>query len=165
MKEIVVGGGCFWGVQEYYRRLKGIIKTEVGYAQGNVAFPKYEQVKSQLTNHREVCRIFFDESIIDLYKVLEHLFRIIDPTLINQQGMDIGTQYQCGIYYINNEDLSTINDFIKTQSANYPKEITCEVQKLKEFFSAEDYHQNYLVKNPDGYCHVDFSKIEKDELK
>lgn len=163
--EIVVAGGCFWGVQEYYRRLKGVIHTEVGYAQGHVEKPAYEEVKTGTTNHAEVCKIMYDETKISLNQILDHLFRMIDPTSLNKQGEDEGTQYRTGVYYINKNDKETIETFIKKQQSNYEKPITVEIEALKEFYTAEEYHQKYLQKNMNGYCHVNFSHIKKEELK
>ncbi len=165
MKEIVVAGGCFWGVEEYYRRIKGIISTKTGYAQGDVANPSYEQVKHQETTHRESVWLTYDENVISLEKIIELLFRIIDPTIANQQGEDIGTQYQCGIYYLNDDELPRINKVVDDYRKNYDKDLTIEIQKETCFYDAEEYHQKYLVKNPTGYCHVDFSKIKPEELK
>lgn len=165
MKKIVVAGGCFWGVQEYYRRLKGIIESKVGYAQGSVDNPTYEQVKSQSTNHREVVELIYDEQIISLEKIVEVLFRFIDPTIENQQGEDVGTQYQCGIYYETDEEMQIINTKVMDLGKGYSVPLKIEIEKLKCFYDAEEYHQMYLVKNPTGYCHVNFSSIKPEELK
>lgn len=164
-KRIVVAGGCFWGVQEYYRRLKGVIQTRVGYAQGFVVNPQYGEVKKGLTNHAEVVEVIYDASILSLVQVLDHLFRMIDPTSLNQQGEDIGTQYRTGIYYLDDQDLPLIQNFLQEKQKKYKAKIVVEVEKLKKFYDAEEYHQDYLVKNPRGYCHVDFSKIKASELK
>ncbi len=165
MKKIVVAGGCFWGVEEYFRRLKGIESTRVGYAQGHLADPTYKDVKAQVSGHAEVVEVYYDRTIISFEKILEHLFRIIDPTSLNKQGEDEGTSYRTGIYYETDEELNRINEFINSVKNNYEKEIVVEVEKLDKFFDAEEYHQKYLVVNPTGYCHVDFSKIKDEELK
>lgn len=165
IKEIVLAGGCFWGVEEYYRRLKGVSKTEVGYAAGNTVNPTYQEVCSQTTNHAEVCKVTYDDTIITLEKILEHLFRIIDSTSLNKQGGDVGSQYRTGVYYLDKNDESTIKNYIMRQQQNYEKQIVVEVNALITMYSAEDYHQLYLVKNPTGYCHVNMSLIKKDELK
>ncbi len=161
MKKIVVAGGCFWGVAEYYRRLKG----EAGYAQGKTENPTYEQVSYTDTNHVEVVEVTYDESKISLMKILEHLFRMIDPTSLNKQGNDVGTQYRTGIYYSDPTDLETIKTFIGLQRKKYVKEIVVEVEPLDKFWKAEEYHQDYLIKNPTGYCHIDMSLIEDHERK
>lgn len=165
MKKVVLGGGCFWGVEEYYRRLKGVVATRVGYAQGNVENPSYEQVKKQLTHHREVVEISYDETQITLPQVLDHLFRIIDPTIRNRQGNDIGESYQSGMYYTTAEDKNVMEEFVAKRQQNMVKEIAVEIEQLKTFWDAEEYHQKYLVKNPLGYCHVNFALIQEHEKK
>ena len=165
MKKIVVAGGCFWGVEEYYRRLKGIGNTRVGYAQGNRAHPSYEQVCTGVTHHAEVAEIEYDENIISLEKVLEHLFRIVDPTSLNKQGGDIGTQYRVGVYPENEEDVKRVLAYYEFRQKDYSKPIVMECDLLKEFYDAESYHQKYLIKNPSGYCHVNMKLIKEEEKK
>lgn len=165
LRKVVLGGGCFWGVEEYYRRLKGVVSTRVGYAQGNVDHPRYEDVKRQLTQHREVVEVVYDASAISLERLLDHLFRMIDPTVKNRQGNDIGESYQAGMYYENDEDQAVMKQFIASRQPQYQEPIVVEVDRLKRFWDAEDYHQEYLIKNPTGYCHVDFSKIQPHEKK
>lgn len=164
-RKIVVAGGCFWGVEEYYRRLKGVVGTRVGYAQGFRIDPVYTDVKKQLTGHAEVVEVEYDPSLISLPLIFNHLFRMIDPTSFHKQGGDIGSQYRTGIYTNTNEDLQVAQQFIREQQALYSKPIMVEVEQLKKIYDAEDYHQEYLVKNPEGYCHIDFSKIKPEELK
>lgn len=163
--EIIVAGGCFWGVQEYYRRVKGIVETKVGYAQGIIENPSYEAVCSDQTKHVEACFLKYDDRKITLPHILDLLFRIIDPCSINKQGGDDGSQYRTGIYFLEEEDQSIIQDWIKVKQKEFKKPIVTEVEKNTCFYDAEEYHQQYLVKNPSGYCHVDFSKLKKEELK
>lgn len=165
MKEIIVGGGCFWGVEEYFKRLKGIEETEVGYAQGINENPTYEEVCSGKFEHIEVAYLKYDETIISLEKILEHLFRIIDPTSVDKQANDVGIQYRSGVYYTDNTDAEVIENFITSQQKNYSKPVVVQVDKLQNYYPAETYHQKYLVKNKNGYCHVDFNKIKPSELK
>jgi peptide-methionine (S)-S-oxide reductase len=165
MKKIVVAGGCFWGVEEYYRRLIGTYETRVGYAQGVTDTPEYKIVCSGRTLHAEVVEITYEESMLSLQKVLEHLFRIIDPTSLNKQGGDIGTQYRVGVYPETEEDYRIAQEFIASRQKDYAKPLVFELEYLKKFWKAEDYHQEYLVKNPGGYCHVDMHKIKPEELK
>lgn len=165
MKTIVVAGGCFWGVQEYYQRLDGVDSTVVGYAQGVVQNPTYEQVCTGKTAHTEAVKVLYDETVLSLETICDHFFRIIDPTSLNRQGGDIGTQYRTGIYYTNDEDKETILKFIQNEQKKYMKPIVVEVQTLVNFYDAETYHQDYLQKNVNGYCHVDFHKIKPEELK
>ncbi|WP_423364134.1 peptide-methionine (S)-S-oxide reductase MsrA [Mycoplasma sp. P36-A1] len=165
MKRIVVAGGCFWGVEEYFRRLKGVEKTSVGYVNGTKYKLTYEEVCSGVFQAKEGVEIFYDENIIDLNKILEHLFRIIDPTSLDKQGNDVGVSYRTGVYYTDINDKTIIDNFIMNEQAKYNKPIVVEVELENGFFHAEDYHQAYLVKNPSGYCHVNFSKINENELK
>jgi len=165
MENIIVAGGCFWGVEEYYKRLKGITNTKVGYAQSNIENPSYRDVCKGQTKAVEAVYLEFDESIISLEKVLEHLFRIIDPTSLNRQAMDVGTQYRTGIYFNNEKQNERAINFVNSIRKNYQNEIVVEIYPIENFYDAESYHQNYLVKNPSGYCHVDFSVANFDELK
>ena len=157
MKEIVLAGGCFWGVEEYMSRISGVIETKVGYANGRKENPTYEQVCSNTTGHAEAVYIKFDEKIISLEDLLNRFWRIIDPTLKNRQGPDIGSQYRTGIYYIDEKDLPIIEKTYNEQKEKYQVEIATEVEPLKVFYDAEEYHQNYLKKNPGGYCHIDLN--------
>ena len=165
MKRIVLAGGCFWGVEAYYKRLKGIINTNVGYANGNTVNPTYEQLINKVATHAEAVEIYYDEKVISLRKILEHLFRFIDPTSLNKQGGDIGIQYRTGVYYQTEEDKIIIQGFIDERQKQYHNSIRVEVLKEENFYLAEDYHQDYLDKNPYGYCHVNFNLIKKEEAK
>ena len=165
MSKIVVAGGCFWGVEEYYRRCKGIISTKVGYAQSKYVTPSYEEVKTGDTEAVEAVWLEYDEDDITLIKILEHLFRMIDPTSLNRQKDDIGTQYRTGVYYENDSDKEIIDSYFASRRNDFEKEVVVEIKKLLNFYDAEDYHQEYLVKNPSGYCHVDFSLLKEDEMK
>ena len=163
MKKIVLAGGCFWGVEAYYKRVKGVLATKSGYVNGKTLEVTYEEVCTGETGHVEACYIEYDENIISLRMILNHLFRIIDPTSLNKQGGDIGTQYRTGIYYIDLADKEEIEQYIEDQRDSYSKPIVVEVQPLKNFYDAEEYHQSYLEKNPGGYCHVNFSVLKDEE--
>ncbi|MHB8032678.1 peptide-methionine (S)-S-oxide reductase MsrA [Clostridium botulinum] len=154
MKEIVLAGGCFWGVEEYMSRIKGIVETKVGYANGIKENPNYEEVCSGTTGHAEACYIKYDESIISLEELLNKFWSIIDPTVLNKQGNDRGTQYRTGIFYLDEKDLNVIIKSKSQEQKNYRKPIVTEVELLKCFYEAEEYHQKYLKKNPGGYCHI-----------
>lgn len=151
---MVFAGGCFWGVEEYMRRLKGVIETKVGYANGETVNPTYSDVKLGYTGHAEACYVKYDEKIISLEEFLKRFWRIIDPTILNRQGPDEGTQYRTGIYYINEEDLPIIQKSLEEEQKNHTESIVTEVEPLKCFYDAEEYHQKYLKKNPGGYCHI-----------
>lgn len=157
MKEIYLAGGCFWGLQAFFDLRKGVVETIVGYANGNTENPTYELVCTNKTGYAETVYIKYDEEEITLNKILEDFWKVIDPTLLNRQGGDIGTQYRTGIYYTDENDLNIIRNSIGYEQKKYNKPIVTEVEKLKNFYKAEEYHQKYLKKNPNGYCHIDLS--------
>lgn len=161
MKKLYLAGGCFWGVEAYFQAVDGVVATTVGYAQGHVDNPSYEQVCTGKTGHAETVEVVYDEAIIDVEILLTHLFRIINPTVLNRQGNDRGTQYRTGIYSEDERDLLIARDYIEKRQVDYELPIVVEVQRLTLFFAAEEYHQDYLIKNPGGYCHVDLSSIPK----
>ena len=162
MKVIYLAGGCFWGVEAYYSRLKGVINTEVGYANGNKANPTYQEVKSHIASHAETLKLEYDERVISLKKILEHFLRFVDPYSIDKQGEDSGHQYRSGIYYENKDDEKVIREYFdNVLQPNYK----IEILPLDNFYPAEEYHQDYLEKNPDGYCHVNLNLIRNDEKK
>lgn len=165
MKRIVVAGGCFWGVEAYYKKLKGVIDTNVGYTNGNMANPRYEDLKKHLATHAEAVEIIYDENVITLKKILEHLFRFIDPTSINRQGEDVGIQYRTGVYYRDPEDKKIIDRFIEEKNYQYHGKVAVEVKEEAGFWLAEAYHQDYLDVNPGGYCHVNMGLIRDEEKK
>ena len=154
MREIYLAGGCFWGVEAYFKRIAGIVDTEVGYANSIIENPSYKEVCTGRTDAAETVKIIYDEEKITLKEILKALFKVIDPTLINRQGPDIGSQYRSGIYYTDENDRETIENFIENVKGDYKMPIATEVMKLQNFYEAEDYHQDYLDKNPDGYCHI-----------
>ncbi|MGL4687979.1 MAG: peptide-methionine (S)-S-oxide reductase MsrA [Fusobacteriaceae bacterium] len=162
MKTIYLAGGCFWGVENYFHNLKGVIDTEVGYSNSITIEPSYQDVCSGKTQATETCRVTFDETLVSFESILNHFFSIIDPTIINRQGNDIGSQYRTGIYYLETLEETFILNYIKNKQKEFKEKIVTEVLKLKNFYLAEEYHQDYLVKNPNGYCHC---ILEIDKLK
>lgn len=165
MKKIWLAGGCFWGVEAYFMQLKGVITTRVGYGQGNTADPTYKQVCSGITGYTEVCELTYDEELLSLEKVLEHFFRIINPVTLNRQGPDEGSQYRSGVYYLDAGDREVIIDFIKDKQTIYKEPIVVEVEPVRNFHLAEDYHQEYLQKTPGGYCHVNLMLAKPEEKR
>ena len=165
MKRIVLSGGCFWGVEGYYKLLKGIVDTNVGYTNGNIENPTYEDLLSGKATHAEAIELFYKEDEISLEQILEHLFRFIDPTSLNKQGGDVGIQYRTGIYYKDLSDKEVIDKFMKKMNEKYNNKVAVEVKEELGFYLAEDYHQDYLDVNPNGYCHVDFGLIKSNEKK
>lgn len=162
-KVIYIAGGCFWGVEGYFTKLSGVIETTVGYANGNIENPTYEQVKSHAASHAETVKIVYDDTIISLTKILEHFLRFVDPYSINHQGEDYGMQYRSGVYYVNEDDKKIIKDYFISKQGRRP--FVIEVLPLFNFYDAEEYHQDYLDKNPNGYCHVNFNLIKDSEKK
>lgn len=157
MKKIVLGGGCFWGVEKYFAMIPGVLETEVGYANGKTENPTYEEVCKNDTDFVEVCYITYDEKIVSLDTLLDKFWNIIDPTTLNKQAGDIGTQYRSGIYYIDESDLDMINKSKMKVQEKYENPVVTEVRPLEKYYSAEEYHQDYLEKNPTGYCHIKFN--------
>ncbi|RVU55472.1 peptide-methionine (R)-S-oxide reductase MsrB [Anaerosphaera multitolerans] len=160
-ERIVLGGGCFWGVEAYFMKMPGIVRTFVGYGNGDFLNPSYEQVCNENTNHVEAVFIEYNPEIIDLNHILKYFFKIIDPTSFNKQGNDIGSQYRSGIYYIDEKDKDIIERFIEREQLRYNNKIVTEVLPLKNLSVAEEYHQKYLEKNPGGYCHISFNSLPK----
>ncbi len=158
MKEIYLAGGCFWGVDAYMSQIEGVIDTKVGYANGHIENPSYERVCTGTTGHTEATYLKYDEEVVSMEHILNKFWGIIDPTLANRQGADIGSQYRTGIYYINEDDLQIINETLEEQRQKHGSPIVTEIMPLKCFYEAEEYHQDYLKKNPGGYCHIDLSK-------
>ena len=153
-KHIYLAGGCFWGTQHFLKQIRGIISTEVGYANGNTENPTYKEVYTDLTGYAETVSVEYDAEIISLSKILDLYFLTIDPTSLNHQGEDFGTRYRTGIYYTSDEDLPTIREAMEREAAKHEAPLAVEVEPLKNFYSAEEYHQDYLDKNPTGYCHI-----------
>ena len=158
----VLAGGCFWGVEELLRKIPGVITTDVGYSGGTIENANYNIVKTGTTGHAESVRIEFDPSIITYEKILEHFFKLHDPTTKNQQGNDVGTQYRSVIFYQNEKQKEQAFTMIErvNKSGAWKKPVVTEVIPFKKFILAEDYHQDYLDRNPAGYtCHY-YRKVE-----
>jgi peptide methionine sulfoxide reductase msrA/msrB len=162
-KEIYLAGGCFWGIQAYIDQIYGIEYTNVGYANGNSIETDYYSIKE--TGHAETVYVVYDPQKITLEELLGYYYGIIDPTSINKQGNDTGTQYRSGIYYIDESDKKIIEMVTGEEQAKYSEEIATEIQPLKNYVLAEDYHQDYLDNNPYGYCHIDLNSIPKKKPK
>lgn len=161
IKEIYLAGGCFWGVEKYLKGIYGVIDTDVGYANGETENPTYEEVCFQDTGHAETVRVEYDSSLVSLTHVLNLYFEIINPTSLNRQGFDIGAQYRTGIYFIYPEDEDIIKTAIEKLQKKYDKPIVIEVLPLTNYYLAEEYHQDYLTKNPSGYCHIGRDSFDK----
>lgn len=168
VKEIYLAGGCFWGLEKYIAQIKGVEKTQVGYANGKTDEPTYQDVCYLDTGHAETVKVIINPAILSLQKLLQLYFKVIDPTSLNKQGNDVGTQYRTGIYYVEKEDRTIIDEAIQGLQKEYQKSIAIEVTQLNNYFTAEEYHQNYLDKHPMGYCHIgkewfDYARTESEK--
>ena len=156
LNEIVVGAGCFWGVEKKFWDLEGVFLTSVGYSGGNTINPTYEDVCYKDTGHVEVVKIYYDPVVIDLNELLKIFWECHDPTQGMRQGNDIGTQYRSAIFCSNEDDIKKANDskkkFQNVLSKNKYSDITTEISLIQNYYLAEEYHQQYLAKNPNGYC-------------
>lgn len=160
MKIIYLAGGCFWGTEHYMSQFEGVVETVVGYANGNVADPAYEEVYTDQTGHAECVKVIYDDEMISLATLCRLFFRSIDPLLLNRQGGDIGTRYRTGIYWNDTDDQAVVEEVYAEIQRKYNEPLVVEKSSLKCFYSAEEYHQKYLVKNPEGYCHLSLSTLK-----
>lgn len=161
-KELWLAGGCFWGLEAYMDKLDGVVYADVGYSNGNTENPTYEQVCSGNTGHAETVYLQYDPTRIDLTTLVTYFFKVVDPTSLNRQGNDRGSQYRSGIYYKDPADKVVIDQAIVLEQAKHSTKVVTEVMSLKNYTVAEEYHQKYLVKNPNGYCHINLASLDKD---
>lgn len=154
VKEIYLAGGCFWGTEHYFKQIRGVISTEVGYANGATPNPTYEEVYTDTTGYAETVHIVYDADVVELRLLIEMFFHSIDPTSLNRQGNDYGTRYRTGIYYIDEDDVITINAIYNAVAEAVGEKLAVELLPLQNFYPAEEYHQDYLDKHPTGYCHI-----------
>jgi len=155
VKEIYFAGGCFWGTEHFFQQIRGVVGTEVGYANGNKTNPTYEEVVSHTTGFAETVKVKYDPEQVDLKLLIDLYFKTIDPTSLNKQGNDRGDQYRTGIYSTDKETEATVKAEVEKLAKNYNQPVVVETIPLKNFYKAEDYHQDYLDKNPGGYCHIE----------
>lgn len=161
LKELYLAGGCFWGTERYLQNVFGVLKTEVGYANGITEHPTYEQVCRQTTGHAETVKVEYDDAIITLPFLLTLYYDVIDPTSVNRQGGDSGSQYRTGIYYTDPRDEVVIRESIARLQTRCDRSVAIEAMPLHNYSRAEEYHQKYLDKNPSGYCHISAEKFEQ----
>lgn len=159
METIYLAGGCFWGVEGYFEQLAGVESTEVGYANGDGSETTYQDLKK--TGHAETVKIEFDRNRIHPAELILHFFRIVDPVSVNRQGNDVGTQYRTGIYSENPKHLEMAKEMIARLQKKYDQPIAIEVEPLKNWVRAEDYHQKYLDNTPGGYCHINLHEAQE----
>lgn len=163
-QEIVFAGGCFWGVQEYFSRVPGVVAVVAGYAQSRIPDPTYRQVCSGDTGAAEAVRITFDPERVPLAYLARRFFRIIDPLSLNRQGNDRGTQYRTGMYYSTPGEEAILREVMEEERKKYDRPLAVELARLENFYPAEDYHQDYLKNNPGGYCHISFASLDDPDL-
>ena len=164
LREIWFAGGCFWGMEAYLSKLNGVVYTNVGYANGTTENPSYEQVSYKNTGHAEAVYVKYDPTRIDLKTLVSYYFKVIDPTSLNKQGNDRGSQYRTGIYYKELADKAIIDSVVAQEQGKYSANIVTEVLSLSNYSMAETYHQKYLEKNPNGYCHIDLGILDHDPM-
>ena len=163
MREIFLAGGSFWGMQKYFDLIFGVLKTEVGYANGKTNMTNYH--KLNMTDHVEVVKITYNSHVLSLKQLLIYFFDVIDPTSVNKQGMDEGRRYRTGIYYTDKNDVFDIIESLDLLQKKYPKKIVIEVEALKNYIKAENYYQHFLVNNPFSYCHIPRSSFKEIKIK
>ena len=154
MNTIYFAGGCFWGTEHFFQKIRGVVSTRVGYANSIVEAPSYEQVCTSATNAAECVAVEFDPQLVTLPFLIRLYFMTIDPTSLNRQGGDKGTQYRTGIYYTDPAQLPVIKATVDELAKDYTEPVVVEILPLENFYPAELYHQHYLDKNPGGYCHI-----------
>ncbi len=159
-KDIYFAGGCFWGTEHFFKQIGGVTETEVGYANGFTENPTYKEVCSHKTGYAETVHVTYDPSVASLEFLLRMYFKAIDPTSLNKQGHDEGTQYRTGIYFTDPADLPVIESVYAEEQKASQQPFVVEKQPLQRFYTAEEYHQDYLDKNPTGYCHLPQSLFE-----
>lgn len=158
-KEIYFAGGCFWGVEEYFSRIPGVLDASSGYANGQSEHPTYEDVSRNGSGHAETVRVKYDPRAVSLKTLARQFFKIIDPTSLNRQGNDHGVQYRTGMYYTDPADWTALEAVLREEEKKYGRPLAVELMPLQHFFPAEDYHQDYLKKHPGGYCHISFASL------
>ena len=159
-KDIYLAGGCFWGTEHYFKQVEGVVETEVGFANGHTENPTYEEVYTDETGYAETVHVKYNPEVVSLRFLLQLYFKAIDPVSLNKQGHDEGTRYRTGIYYTESADLPVVNEVFDEVQRHYDQPLAVERQPLERFFAADEYHQNYLEKNPTGYCHLPLSLFQ-----
>lgn len=154
LKTIYLAGGCFWGTEHFMKQIDGVAATRVGYANSQVPDPTYRDVCSGNTGAAETVEVTYNPHKITLPSIIRLFFMTIDPTSVNRQGNDIGTQYRTGIYFTDPADRAVVEDVVATLADDYSHPLALQVMPLKNFYEAEDSHQSYLEKHPEGYCHI-----------
>jgi methionine-S-sulfoxide reductase len=160
-EEAVFGAGCFWGVQDYFDQVPGVVETEVGYTGGHTSSPTYEQVLTHTTGHAEATRVVFDPSKVTYKTIVKQFFHMHDPTQLNRQGPDVGDNYRSAIFYKDEAQKTTAENVIKDldKSEQYKKPIVTTLEKFTKFWPAEEYHQKFVKKTGHGTCHIEYAPV------
>lgn len=159
--KIYFAGGCFWGVEEYFSRIEGVLDAVSGYANGHTENPTYEDIVTGDTGYTETVEVTYDETIVSLEQLIGYFLKVVDPVSINRQGNDIGDNYRSGIYTLREGDTRVISTVLSIEQNKYELPIAIENEPLESFYVAEEYHQDYLKKNPNGYCHIDLDAYKE----
>jgi len=156
MQQIYFAGGCFWGTEHFFKQIRGVTHTETGFANGSddLPSPTYEQVYTDTTGYAETVRVQYDESVVSLAFLVRMFFAAIDPLSLNRQGHDVGTRYRTGVYYTSAQQLPVIEQVFAEQQQKFTEPLQVELLPLHSYYPADEYHQDYLDKHPDGYCHL-----------
>lgn len=161
LKEIYLAGGCFWGLEAYMKKIYGVEDSISGYANGTTENPSYEDLIYKNSGHAETVKVVYNPQEVSLKVLLAYYLRVVDPTSVNKQGNDTGVQYRTGIYYNDSAEEAIIKEVLKKEQEKYKAPIAIEVMPLTHFYEAEDYHQDYLEKNPGGYCHINLAAVNE----
>ena len=169
-KDIYFAAGCFWGAEKFFKQVRGVTATEVGFANGNTENPTYKQVYTDTTGYAECVHVQYDPDQVSLSLLTDLFFEAIDPLSLNKQGEDEGTRYRTGVYYLQEDTASEalLREAFARQQRQYDVPLAVELCPLRNFYTAEEYHQDYLDKNPQGYCHLSprlFELARKSNLK
>ena len=156
MQTIYFAGGCFWGTEHFFQQVQGVVRTETGFANGRADLPEptYEQVYTDSTGYAETVKVEYDTAKVSLDFLVRMFFHAIDPLSLNQQGHDVGTRYRTGVYYVSEEQKAIIEQVFEEEQKKYTEKMVVELLPLKNYYPADEYHQKYLDKHPDGYCHL-----------
>lgn len=166
MRTVYLAAGCFWGSQAFFKRMKGVLSTRVGYANGNTENPSYADLKKGKATHAETLEVVYDEKVLPLEKILSYYLEIVNPYALNHQGEDYGLQYRTGVFYTDPSDAEVIRKVFSAEEEKRKKgKFAVLVGPLENFYAAEEYHQDYLDKNPGGYCHVNLKLLKKEDEK
>lgn len=159
-EKAMFGAGCFWGVQYFFDQVPGVTKSAVGYSGGHTKNPSYEEVCAHTTGHAEVVQLEFNPEEVSYRKLLQHFFRLHDPTQLNRQGPDVGDNYRSVIFYYDNKQKETAEKEKQEVQKKFDKKVVTEISKAEEFYPAEDYHQKFTERTGHGFCAVDYSPIK-----